>query len=120
MKFITSKDYCIYSLLLIILLFSSTKEDLPVHCLKSQIVGEWSFTLGKTTKLSSPSEKYSFTCEHAIPSHESTSYLTNDKKDKLQKEKVINVSFFKDNTFTSSNNITGKWTMIPTMQIRSR
>ena len=112
MKFITFKDYCILSLLLIILLFSSTKEDLPVHCLKSQIVGEWSFTLGKTIKLSSPSEKYSFTCEHAIPSHESTSYLTNDKKDKLQKEKVINVSFFKDNTFTSSNNITGKWTMI--------
>ena len=83
MKFITFKQNSILVILVFLLFLSLTKEDLPVHCLKSQIVGEWTFTLGKTTKLSSPSEKYSFTCEHAIPSHESTSYLTNDKKDKI-------------------------------------
>lgn len=48
------------------------KTDIPVHCVKSQIVGNWMI---HATKPSNQNDLYKFTCGHKLPSREDHSYL---------------------------------------------
>ncbi len=52
------------------------KADIPVHCLKTQIEGEWEF---KATKPVTKSIEglYQMTCGNPNPSHESSAYKFN-------------------------------------------
>jgi hypothetical protein len=67
--------------IVLLCLFSIYKFDIPVHCLKSQIVGEWEFKATKPLK-KNIGELYQMTCGHANPSHESTALKFNmDEKE---------------------------------------
>ena len=57
----------------ILCLISLYKSDIPVHCLKSQITGEWEFKATKAVK-KEMGDFYKMTCGHQLPSHESSSY----------------------------------------------
>ena len=87
--------------------------DLPIHCIKNDIIGEWKFSLGETTNIKSTKDKYDFTCFHEMPSKEKSSYLTFNKRNKLNIINGIKVNFKEDNTVLLENsNINGKWTML--------
>jgi hypothetical protein len=73
MKFVIAK------ILLVICIISYSKADLPVHCLKSQIQGKWTFHLTKAKEIKLP-ELYKFSCGHQSPSNEKTSYEVNESK----------------------------------------
>lgn len=68
----------------LIYFFQLVKTDIPVHCLKSQviyiithqIVGRWKFFLTVPAKKTVP-EQYQLTCGHSNPSHESSAYKFN-------------------------------------------
>jgi hypothetical protein len=64
-------------LLVIVLFFANLyKCDIPVHCVKSQIEGEWEFKATEpVTK--SIEQLYKMTCGHPNPSHESSAYQMN-------------------------------------------
>jgi hypothetical protein len=51
-------------------------NDLPVHCLKSQIVGKWNI---KATKLYEVKSGHEMKCGHLEPSTEATSYKAKPK-----------------------------------------
>ena len=79
--------------ILYIVLFTSTfvKSDIPVHCLKSQVI-KCNYLIGsrKVEIFSNPSrkknttEKYKLTCGHTNPSHEATAYKFNMNLDDFQ------------------------------------
>ena len=64
MKYITG-------LICLIFLIKSSLCDIPVHCLKSQIQGQWKVYASNPTELSN---LYQFTCGHTMPSHERDAY----------------------------------------------
>ena len=87
--------------------------DLPIHCIQNDIIGEWKFSLGETTNIQTTKDKYDFTCFHEMPSKEKSSYLTFNKRDKLNIINEIKVYFKEDSTIELENsNIIGKWTML--------
>lgn len=61
-----------FIIILLITLLPNTLQDLPVHCLKHEIVGTWTI---KTTDLFSVSSGHDMKCGHSEPSTEETSYL---------------------------------------------
>ncbi|MCQ2817600.1 MAG: hypothetical protein MJ252_10080 [archaeon] len=112
MKFKNRKIFLYF----LVLLISFINCDLPVHCVKSQIVGKWTFQ-GEHPKLKETiKDKYLNTCLHKIPSHESTSYLTYTNRFQLNlTEENFNVNFNEDNTCEIEKEgkiFKGKWTMI--------
>jgi cathepsin C len=59
-------------LIIILILVSYTLQDLPVHCLKHEIVGTWTI---KTTDLFAVQSGHDMKCGHSEPSSEDSSYL---------------------------------------------
>jgi len=55
----------------LIVLFKSSLCDIPVHCLKSQIQGNWKIFASNPTEVSN---LYQFTCGHSMPSQERDAY----------------------------------------------
>ena len=97
---------------LVCLLFSlQVKADLPVHCLKHQIVGTWNLLL--TVPLTSdPSERV--TCEHDSPDSPRTSHLA--MKDNFNADKTITLELKNDDSVHEKSKSSGggysTWTMI--------
>jgi cathepsin C len=67
-----------------LLLFYFVSADLPVHCVKHQIVGEWTLQLSKPAVKGNKRTKFInqghgiLTCGHDIPDSEATSYLAGE------------------------------------------
>ena len=62
--------YC-FGIIYLIILIKSSLCDIPVHCLKSQIIGKWKIFASKPDVISN---LYQFTCGHTMPSHERNAY----------------------------------------------
>jgi len=109
--------FAIISLTLVLI----TKSDIPTHCLKSQVVGEWVF---KRTPLQKKSleelYKGNTLCGHKLPSHESSSYLAKnlDGYEKVQDLRVrLNIDdsvtiLSGGNSLRVANTGNFKWTMV--------
>ena len=66
-----------YLCIVLVLCFTSLyKADIPVHCLKTQIEGDWDFKATKPV-IKSIDGLYKMTCGNPNPSHESSAYKFN-------------------------------------------
>lgn len=68
--------FIILKFLLTIALLSFTKADLPIHCLKSNIIGKWKFYAIEPKEINKSDELYNLLCGHEMPSNEKTSHLS--------------------------------------------
>ncbi len=59
-------------------MISLTFQDLPVHCLKHDIIGTWTI---KTTDLFTVPSGHDMKCGHSEPSSEDSSYLAQSPHD---------------------------------------
>lgn len=98
---------------LIIAMLSYTIQDIPTHCLKSQVVGDWVFQRGPLIE-KTKEELYaeSTLCGHKLPSHESSSMEA-----KYLSSVVDEIQVHLDNNDTVTilgdhNDIQAKWTMV--------
>jgi len=115
---------------LILLQFDYSVQDLPIHCLKSQIVGRWRIY---ATDLYSVKNGHEMKCGHVEPSTESTSWkaksnlpFVNEYEIELGENDVVDLSYIQYSQKSSSSNSTldanpnstqiwlgkGEWTMI--------
>lgn len=95
--------------LLFICIFWQIQADLPVHCHKEDILGEWVFEL---TSIQS-SENGFVSCGHDSPDKAATSYLAFSKEFKA--ESKINLELINDFSAKSKdnkNNTNGTWNLI--------
>lgn len=92
--------------ILLALLLTLLRADLPVHCLKSQIVGKWQLHLAPPTLRGHGP----LACGHDIPDNPDTSY----KLTKLDTDKVIKVELDSDYQVhpLHSKKVSGQWTMV--------
>jgi hypothetical protein len=60
------------SIILLLICCYPVLSDIPVHCVKSQITGDW---IIHATKPTIQNDLYKFTCGHKLPSRENHSYL---------------------------------------------
>jgi C1A family cysteine protease len=102
--------------LVIMTLFIEINTDIPTHCVKSQIVGEWVFKRTPAVKRTL-NELYSeeVLCGHSLPSDEKSSMrVTNLNKYQLGEEIKVKLSNDDSITFISGdhNNEAGTWTMV--------
>jgi cathepsin C len=67
--------FIFFKILVAVTLISIHKADIPVHCLKSQIVGKWIFQATEP-KERNIQELYDLKCGHEMPSHEKSSHLS--------------------------------------------
>jgi cathepsin C len=58
--------------IILLILAAYTLQDLPVHCLKHEIIGTWTL---QTTDLYKVSSGHDMKCGHSEPSSENSSYL---------------------------------------------
>lgn len=114
MKFVIDLKSQIFLVsLCFIALFSCTYQDIPTHCLKSQVVGDWVFQRGPlVAKFKEDLYHQSTLCGHKLPSHESSSMLANQISDPVDEIRVHldhndNVIIVGDH-----NNVQAKWTMV--------
>ena len=61
------------AIFILFLLANFQNCDIPVHCLKSQIAGEWTFYLTKAYE-QSKKKLYKLGCSHSIPSNQDNAY----------------------------------------------
>ncbi len=90
----------INSLLFALLALASVRADLPIHCLKSQVEGKWTFQLEEKVKGLNPLENH---CGHSMPDDEKTSYLS--KKDTFAPVSTLTLHLLPDGT-VSANKLT--------------
>jgi len=105
-------------LILLVLICASVRADLPIHCLKEDIIGDWTF------ELTSIEEKTSLllnACGHDFPDNPLTSYKA--MKDLFVTDQTVSISLLQNNSvtydtqdrlFRSSNDSSalGSWTMV--------
>jgi hypothetical protein len=78
------------------------KCDIPVHCKKSQIEGEWMFKATKAVK-KNKEELYDLKCGHKLPSHESTSYKYGMNLDDFTDNFSVNLLNNREAVYTKGN-----------------
>ena len=61
------------AIFILFLLANSNNCDIPVHCLKSQIAGDWTFYLTKAYE-QSKKKLYKLGCSHSIPSNQDNAF----------------------------------------------
>lgn len=66
------KNKIIVGTIVILSLVKQILNDLPIHCLNSQVAGVWHLELTKPKQLSSGLQN---NCGHMMPDHERSSYL---------------------------------------------
>lgn len=84
------KNY-IKALLLTTLLSAVVRADLPIHCLKSQIEGRWTFQLEEKVKGLNPLDN---NCGHSMPDDEKTSH--HSKKDTFRPASTMTLNLRAD------------------------
>jgi hypothetical protein len=92
--------------IIIIAFLGLYKADIPTHCLKTQVIGEWEFKASKPVK-KSLHDLYDLKCGHTLPSHESTSYKINvdlatfTETFKVEFKNIDDIVYKKDSTISS-------------------
>lgn len=101
------KDVVLPFISLLCLLVVPSFADLPVHCLHHEILGEWQFFLGESSKTRS-------SCGHLRPDKpdRQPSRLFAVDKSGQAKSSLMKVSLSNPNTATSDSAGDGTWTMI--------
>eukprot|EP01017_Pseudomicrothorax_dubius_P003919 TRINITY_DN1067_c0_g1_i1.p1 TRINITY_DN1067_c0_g1~~TRINITY_DN1067_c0_g1_i1.p1 ORF type:complete len:550 (+),score=154.87 TRINITY_DN1067_c0_g1_i1:109-1758(+) len=89
------------------LFVTNLRADLPVHCLKHQIVGKWSFQVTKPAKLSSGHDNR---CGHDEPDNPSTSNMA--MKGEFKPHLTFEANIQSDDTVSTTDGNRGKWTMV--------
>jgi cathepsin C len=95
---------------LCLVFFSGVRADIPVHCLKHQVTGEWIFE--KDEPQSWDGHPQHHTCGHALPDNPATS---NIEMRTFKKNSEMTVNLFSDHIAKEVNNADGtegSWTMI--------
>jgi len=115
------------AIFILFLLANFQNCDIPVHCLKSQIAGEWTFYLTKAYE-QSKKKLYKLGCSHSIPSNQDNAYKAkigskyfvkkikiklseDDSAEFLQKELIQGLQSEAEYS-GRQNSSTGKWTMV--------
>ena len=103
-------------ILLLFIIFHSSfvKSDIPTHCLKSQVVGKWSFkrTIPVKKSINNFKSKESL-CGHDLPSNESTSKSSSSLDFLFNLFQNFEVEFSNDDTILiNKTNQRGRWTMV--------
>jgi cathepsin C len=88
--------FIIFKFLLVITLICLSKADIPVHCLKSQIIGKWKFYAIEPNEIEKSDDLYNLLCGHEIPSKENTSYLSLAMTQAKSFNRTFVVEFTKD------------------------
>ena len=92
------------------IVFSVVKSDLPVHCHKEQIEGEWIFRINKET-FQPKLDDYRTTCGHGLPNAiENTIGDSNFSFENFDDLKLILGGDYKVYDYT--NSIQGNWTTV--------
>lgn len=102
------KHFALPGLLLVLAITINTcKGDLPIHCVKSQVVGEWTLQISKPQIVEFP---YKMNCGHESPDNPANSYLA--LRDSFKSDTEFKVDL-QDNTEVHHNGKNkGKWTMV--------
>lgn len=96
--------------LCVIVFLTFTKSDVPVHCRKEQIQGEWIFHINKETFNPDISNEQT-TCGHGFPNH--LERMTESKKIKpFEKEEKHSIRLGDDYQAYSNNSKKGTWTPV--------
>lgn len=108
MKRVFSNSVFFLIVLVFSLQFSRIHADLPVHCLKHQIVGSWELSL-TAAETSEPGVKVS--CEHDSPDNPATSFLA--MQNTFKAEKTLSLDLNQDDSVKEEGvSAKGSWTMI--------
>jgi hypothetical protein len=94
--------FLLYATVIFLNLLNLYKLDIPVHCLKSQIIGDWKFKATKPVK-KSIDELYRMTCGNPNPSHESSAYKYNMNLKQFVDEFTITLKDDDNVTLTKNN-----------------
>jgi len=92
-----------YNVVLLSVLLGGVQADLPVHCLKAQVEGEWDFTLG-------PASSKRTSCGHQRPDIEEGQ--PSRASQVAQPTTVKRVEFSSPNVAKTKGDARGTWTMI--------
>lgn len=81
--------------------------DLPVHCVKHQVVGRWRLQTSEP-KLDGQGP---LTCGHHVPDNQKTSYQA--MQSEFKEKQKLELSLTSDNTaMENENSPLGRWTMV--------
>lgn len=94
--------FLLYAVVIFLNLLNLYKLDIPVHCTKSQIIGDWKFKATKPVK-KSIEELYEMTCGNPNPSHESSAYKYNMNLEEFVDEFTITLKDDDVVTITKDN-----------------
>lgn len=81
--------------------------DLPIHCLKHQVVGDWKLQISTPAFTTNPSQ---LSCGHEIPDNPANSYLS--LKDSFTPANEFNVNLNTEFQVIADGSGLGSWTMI--------
>ena len=102
----------IYIVVLAFVLASISKADLPIHCIKSQVIGKWKFSLGPAVK---PASLKDARCGYLAPSG-ALDAMQNTPDSNFKVKETIEVRLDKYNKIydpsRSSSKRVGTWTMM--------
>lgn len=90
---------------LVALLFVSTRADLPVHCLHSQVVGTW------VLYLDNGGQDNSVTCGHSMPDRDDD-HVDHELRLSTNHPRQLEVDLKEPSVVTTSDGDRGHWTMI--------
>ena len=97
--------------LLLVVLVGTAKADLPIHCIKAQVEGQWQLYLSLPQTIEEPEQAK---CGYLSPST-SLDALQNVPSDSFKTSRTINVKLDKYNQVYDADKetgIIGKWTMM--------
>lgn len=102
------KQFALPGLLLVLAITINTcRSDLPIHCVKSQVVGQWKLEISEPQEVEFP---YKMNCGHENPDNPANSYLA--LRDSFKPTTQFKVDL-KDDTEVHENGAKkGKWTMV--------
>lgn len=81
------------------------KADLPIHCLRSQVLGSWKLFITEPTD-----SNKTLTCGHETPDDPARSYLA--LRSDFAPSQVYTVSLEKEHQVKHNGSVVGNWTMI--------
>lgn len=93
--------------LLLHLLVSPASADLPVHCLRHQVIGIWNVNI---TKIQTPKKGEVPSCGHKQPDDPNSSWI--DGLDDFKTKKSFQIELYDNYTAKNSDGKIGNWTMI--------
>lgn len=99
------------AIILVLIAIAEVRSDLPVHCLASDIEGEWEFTISRE-KFNPSLKEYETTCGHGFPNTITQIIGDKDNDDQIPFARKITIELRKDYHVYKNNKIVGTWTPI--------